>query len=81
MPLVPNVLALLSHRGTGNRDGPRRIIINFGPAAGPTVSGIVVDYFSWRMLFIILIPICILVLIATHLIIRKNVVSSQAVVP
>lgn len=74
MPLIPNVLALIfSPRHRGTVMGLAGIIINFGPAAGPTVSGIVVDYFSWRMLFIILIPICILVLIATQLFV-KNVI-------
>lgn len=72
MPLVPNVLALIfspQHRGTVM--GLAGIIINFGPATGPTVSGIIVDYFSWWMLFIILIPVCIVVLIATQLFIRR----------
>ena len=77
MPLIPNVLALIfSPRHRGTVMGLAGIIINFGPAAGPTVSGIVVDYFSWRMLFIILIPICILVLIATQLFV-KNVVPAK----
>lgn len=77
MPLIPNVLALIfSPRHRGTVMGLAGIIINFGPAAGPTVSGIVVDYFSWRMLFIILIPICILVLIATQLFV-KNVIPSK----
>lgn len=77
MPLVPNVLALLfSPRHRGTVMGLAGIIINFGPAAGPTVSGIIVDYFSWRMLFIILIPVCIVVLIATQLFV-KNVVPAK----
>lgn len=74
MPLIPNVLALIfSPRHRGTIMGLAGIIINLGPATGPTVSGIIVDYFSWRMLFIILIPICILVLIATQLFV-KNVI-------
>lgn len=75
MPLIPNILALIfSPRHRGTVMGLAGIIINFGPAAGPTVSGIIVDYFSWRMLFIILIPICLVVIIATQIFV-KNVVT------
>ena len=34
-----------------------------GPALGPTVAGIVLQFFSWHALFIILIPIIILAMI------------------
>lgn len=38
--------------------------VTLGPAFGPTVSGIILQYFSWHVLFIILIPIIVLVMIA-----------------
>jgi len=38
--------------------------VTLGPAFGPTVSGIILQYFSWHVLFIILIPIIVLVIIA-----------------
>jgi DHA2 family lincomycin resistance protein-like MFS transporter len=37
--------------------------ILLGPAFGPTVSGIVLQYFSWHALFIMLIPIIIVLMI------------------
>lgn len=37
--------------------------ILLGPAFGPTVSGIVLQYFSWHALFIMLIPIVALIMI------------------
>ncbi len=76
MPLIPSVLSLVypaNKRGTVM--GLAGIIVNLGPAAGPTVSGIIVDYFSWRMLFIALMPITIAVILATQFFV-KNVVST-----
>lgn len=37
--------------------------IALGPAFGPTVSGIILQYFDWHILFIILVPIIILIMI------------------
>lgn len=51
------------------------IIVNLGPALGPTISGIIVDHYSWRMLFIILVPIAVVIIIATQLWVR-NVVET-----
>lgn len=33
---------------------------------GPTLSGIILEFYSWRMLFIILIPIVVFTIIATQ---------------
>lgn len=77
MPLIPSVLSLIypaSKRGTVM--GLAGIIINLGPAIGPTISGIVVDTWSWRMLFIILLPLIVLVIIGTQFFV-KNVVKTQ----
>lgn len=67
MPLVTNVLTVIipiEHRGLAL--GLAGIIINLGPAVGPTLSGVILEYFHWRMLFIILIPIVIITIIATQ---------------
>lgn len=77
MPLIPSVLSLIypaNKRGTVM--GLAGIIINLGPAIGPTISGIIVDTFSWRMLFLILLPLIILVIIGTQFFV-KNVVSTR----
>lgn len=76
MPLIPSVLSLIypmNRRGTVM--GLAGIIVNLGPALGPTISGIIVDYYSWRMLFIILVPIAVVIIIATQLWV-KNVVET-----
>lgn len=67
MPLVTNVLTVIipvKHRGFTL--GLAGIIINLGPAVGPTLSGVILEYFHWRMLFIILIPIVVITIIATQ---------------
>jgi EmrB/QacA subfamily drug resistance transporter len=79
MPLVTNVLTVIipaQHRGFAL--GLAGIIINLGPAVGPTLSGVILEYFHWRMLFIILIPIVILTIIATQLTV-KNVLAPAAI--
>lgn len=38
-------------------------VISLGPAFGPTFSGILLQYFSWHILFLILIPVLVLCLI------------------
>lgn len=42
--------------------------VSLGPAFGPTVSGIVLQYFSWHALFIMLIPIIIIAMILGSLV-------------
>lgn len=64
MPLVQNVLTLIFPvEQRGFVLGIAGVVISLGPAVGPTLSGIIVDHFSWRMLFIFLIPIATLALI------------------
>lgn len=64
MPLVQNVLTLIfPAEKRGIALGIGGIVINLGPAIGPTLSGIIVTHWSWRMLFIALIPIACLVLV------------------
>lgn len=72
MPLIPSVLSLIypmNRRGTVM--GLAGIIVNLGPALGPTISGIIVDHYSWRMLFIILVLIAVVIIIATQLWVRN----------
>ena len=39
------------------------IVIGLAPALGPTLSGWIIDHYSWRDLFGMVIPIVILVLV------------------
>lgn len=66
MPLVENVLYIIfPPEKRGLAIGIAGIVINLGPAVGPTLSGLILEYFNWRMLFIILMPISVLILLLT----------------
>lgn len=78
MPLTQNVISLLfppEQRGIAL--GLAGVVINLGPAMGPTISGYIVDHYSWRMLFIILIPLALLVILL-GLVFVKNVTKTVA---
>ncbi|MBK1813832.1 DHA2 family efflux MFS transporter permease subunit [Clostridium sp. YIM B02505] len=69
IPIMMNTVLLVAPR---EKIGASMAIcvsaISLGPAFGPTVSGIMLQYFSWHALFIALIPIIILVMVAGSLI-------------
>lgn len=67
MPLVTNVLTIIiPAKNRGLAIGIAGIIINLGPAIGPTLSGVILEFYDWRMLFIVLLPFAILTLICTQ---------------
>lgn len=64
MPLIQNVVSMLySPEKRGIALGMAGIVVNLGPAVGPTLSGFIVDHWSWRMLFIVLVPMTLLIII------------------
>jgi len=72
MPLV-NVLAIRYAKPAkkGAIMGIIGLAFNFSPIIGPTVSGVILDYLSWRYLFIILIPFIVVTLIASWVVLPK----------
>ncbi len=40
------------------------MVISLGVAAGPTIGGIITQYLTWRWIFYVNMPICMLVLYA-----------------
>lgn len=77
MPLAQNVLTLIFPKNKrGLAMGIAGIVINLGPALGPTISGLVVDHYSWRMLFLILIPLVLLALVCGILFV-KNITPNR----
>lgn len=63
MPLLMNIMISSfppDKRGTAM--GLFSLVMFFAPAIGPTVSGVVVESYSWHMLFYMMIPILIIVL-------------------
>lgn len=57
MPIMFNVFLLIypPHK-RGKIMGIVGLVIMFAPAIGPTLSGIIVEYFGWRFLFIFVMP-------------------------
>ncbi|MEW9677318.1 DHA2 family efflux MFS transporter permease subunit [Lentibacillus sp. L22] len=73
MPLLTTVvLALFPVEKRGGAMGIIGIAIIFAPAVGPTLSGFVVQNYSWRLLFWIIFPIAVLTIIFS-VIFLKNV--------
>ncbi|MCM3674742.1 DHA2 family efflux MFS transporter permease subunit [Peribacillus simplex] len=67
-PLLTNVVfAIVSIEKRGSAMGTIGIVITFAPAIGPTLSGIIVEHFSWRVLFFGVLPIALFVIIFAYL--------------
>jgi len=69
IPVMMNTVLLVAPK---NKIGSVMAIcgcaISLGPAFGPTFAGVILQYFSWHVLFIILIPIIILAMIVGKLV-------------
>lgn len=64
IPIMMNtVLIVTPPEKHGSAMGICGCAISLGPALGPTVAGIVLQFFSWHALFIILIPLIIVAMI------------------
>jgi len=78
MPMIQTLMMIMfpiEKRGAAM--GLVGLVIAFAPAIGPALSGWVVDHFSWRYLFVLLLPIALLVILAA-LLFMKNVTRQRA---
>lgn len=76
MPLMQNImLTVYPPEKRGAAMGINGLVIGLAPAIGPTLSGWVIDNFSWRWLFGMIVPIVILVIAASFFAI-KNVIPN-----
>ncbi|MFC4772458.1 MDR family MFS transporter [Enterococcus hermanniensis] len=75
MPLLQNImLSIFPPEKRGAAMGMAGVVIGLAPALGPTLSGWIIDNYTWRDLFGMVIPIVILVLVlATFL--MKSVIQ------
>ncbi|WP_312886480.1 MDR family MFS transporter [Paenibacillus foliorum] len=63
-PLLTNVVfSIVAIDKRGSAMGTIGIVITFAPAIGPTLSGIIVEHFSWRVLFYSVLPVALLVIL------------------
>lgn len=61
MPLVMNVfLTVFPPEKRGAAMGTMGIAMMFAPAVGPTLSGWIVEHYSWRLLFLLVIPLAVI---------------------
>ncbi|WP_174612968.1 MDR family MFS transporter [Virgibacillus ihumii] len=72
LPLLMTVLlAIISVERRGTAMGMIGIVIAFGPAIGPTLSGWLLEHYSWRSLFITVLPIVAVTMIVAALFLRN----------
>lgn len=63
MPLLMNIMiSSFPPNKRGTAMGLFSLVMFFAPAIGPTISGVVVEHYSWHMLFYMMIPVLIIVL-------------------
>lgn len=72
MPLMQMVLfTIYPKEKRGFIMGLAGLVIGFGPAIGPTLSGFIIDNFSWIYIFIIVSPITLIILILSTIYIKN----------
>ncbi|CAM3957013.1 DHA2 family efflux MFS transporter permease subunit [Alicyclobacillus pomorum] len=72
MPLMMTViLNLFPPETRGKAMGTIGIAMFFAPAVGPTLSGWIIQNYSWRLLFYIVIPIAVIALIVSAIFLRN----------
>lgn len=77
LPLLMTVLLeIIPVERRGFTMGLIGIVIAFGPAIGPTLSGFLLEHFTWRALFVTVLPIVAITMI-TAFFFLKNVTSQS----
>jgi len=61
--LMTTVLNLVPPNRRGSFMGTVSIVIAVAPAIGPTISGLILQYLSWRFMFFIVLPIALIALV------------------
>ncbi|WP_062211869.1 MDR family MFS transporter [Demequina oxidasica] len=60
--LITTVMQLEPPATRGRRMGSISIVISVAPAIGPTISGLILSVFSWRYMFIFVLPVALVAL-------------------
>jgi EmrB/QacA subfamily drug resistance transporter len=61
---VAMITSAFPSRERGLALGLNMVVVSLGVAAGPTIGGIITQYLTWRWIFYVNVPICLLVLYA-----------------
>ncbi|WP_067622610.1 DHA2 family efflux MFS transporter permease subunit [Alicyclobacillus acidiphilus] len=78
MPVMMNtIFRLFPAERRGMAMGIFGIALNFAPAVGPTLSGWIVQTYSWRILFFIIVPIALIDFILAIFLMRNVTVTSR----
>src|SRR5699024_8144233 len=68
IPLMQTILFLVYPKDQrGYAMGLAGMVINVAPAVGPPISGVIIEYFEWRTLFLVALPIAFLILVVMYL--------------
>ena len=76
--LMTTTLALVPLRNRGTVMGLVGVVISAAPALGPTVSGFILEHWSWQYLFVMMMPI-ILIALGIGLAFMRNYTEPQKV--
>jgi MFS transporter, DHA2 family, lincomycin resistance protein len=80
MPLLMTTLmTLVAPSDRGRLMGRVSIVMSVAPAIGPTISGLILNYLSWRYMFWLVLPIALVMLVVG--IFRVENVSETRVIP
>ncbi|MFD2762041.1 MDR family MFS transporter [Lentibacillus juripiscarius] len=72
IPLMQTVLFLVYPKEKrGYAMGLAGLVINVAPAIGPPISGLLIEYFEWRALFLLTLPIAACILLLVFLFMRN----------
>ncbi|HET7657659.1 MAG TPA: DHA2 family efflux MFS transporter permease subunit [Bacillales bacterium] len=72
IPLMTNIfMTIFPVEKRGTAMGTLGIVLMFAPAIGPTLSGWVVQNYSWRVLFFIVLPIAVIDIIVAFFLMRN----------
>ncbi|MDE0572802.1 DHA2 family efflux MFS transporter permease subunit [Demequina sp. B12] len=61
--LMTTVISLVPEKERGKRMGTIGMVISVAPAIGPTISGLILAFLSWRFLYVAVLPVAITVLV------------------
>jgi DHA2 family lincomycin resistance protein-like MFS transporter len=70
--LMTTVMTLVPPATRGRMMGNISIVMSVAPAIGPTISGVILSAFSWRFMFIFVLPIAIAALVL-GIVFMKNI--------